>query len=62
MTEFNLSGKSVIKEGSMLDWYSEVSVKEFIRLLKEEISKDYVGILLRDLNDKINKLVGDKLK
>lgn len=69
MTEFNLSEKRINRHGLISIGYNEDDVKEFIRLLKEEVISgtlfsDFNGkpfTLKRKLKDKIDKLAGDKL-
>ena len=65
--EFNLSEKKILSNDEPIRYiYIEEDVKEFIRLLKEEMKtgliadKRYNGIRLR-IEYIINKLTGEKL-
>jgi hypothetical protein len=67
----SLSDKKQIREGSLLDWYIEKDVKEFIKKLKEVEFKAPDGLLPREakaivsfieaFEKKIDKLAGEDL-
>ena len=63
MKEFRLSDKENYKGG---EWYHAEYVKEFIKLLKEELSNprmvdDNPLSVVQLIEEKINKLAGDDL-
>lgn len=73
MTEFNLSEKIAIiyevsPSGETWTYYAHKDVKEFIRLLKEEFrelsykDEEWISQSLDTIEDRIDKLAGEKLK
>ncbi len=63
MTEFNLSDERVNwNESHHINYYLEKDVKEFIKLLKEEVSSGLRIIDGETVPKIIDKLAGEKLK
>jgi len=62
-TKFNLSEKIKFDETGNIGLFVEKDVKEFIRLLKEDIALEFEDDCHLDwLNIKIDKLAGEELK